>query len=187
MHYQVYYIARYCRCGKDNKKRKETYITCEDVEGQRRTKCPCFAQEEGCKINRKCLNCGNKFGIKTNASPKRTRKEKVTSSPSSLKRKRGYTFLSESGFQVEQGGWTLLETCILDTTESFLYSTHIIPNEGNIHELYNYVVKTKILNEMKITVNTKSINQIRGKLRHRQENQDAIKRIYYGINYLEQE
>ena len=47
-------------------------------------------------------------------------------SPPSLKRARTTTFLQCSGLEVQSGQWTLEETCLLDTVESFLYAASML-------------------------------------------------------------
>jgi len=49
-----------------------------------------------------------------------------------VKTKRSVAFHREKEIEVKQGAWTLQETCLLDSVESFLMSTNILPNAQNI-------------------------------------------------------
>ena len=95
--------------------------------------------------------------------------ESGLSSPPSLKRQRGSQFLKENGITNHSGGWSELEGCILDMTESFLYSTCILPSKGNISTLYNYVIQSSAGRNSDVKLNTKSLAQVIGKLDYKKD------------------
>ena len=173
-------METYCRCG-EGKKRSSDYISCRDEVGQRKTKCPCFIQGSSCNKKCRCFNCGNGFGKKDCLTPVKRRAKKITSSLPSAKRKRGYDYLNEAGFEVKQGSWTTLETCILHTTESFISSTCISPTTENIFKLYNYVIRQINTDEQKHSANKKAINQIRAKLQCKKNKQEAMLNFVSGL------
>lgn len=162
----------FCRCGQ-GKNKSTNYVSCHDEDGQRKTKCPCFKQGNSCSRKCRCFNCNNDFGKKDCLTPVKRRAKKITSSSPTTKRKRGYDYLNEAGFEVERGSWTMLETCILHTTESFISSTCISPTTENIYKLYNYVIKHLKSDELKSSANEKTINQIRAKLKYKRSRQEA--------------
>lgn len=54
-----------CRCGQDTYRRTKSleFVACVDVEGKRRTKCPCYGSGQGCDDEKcRCFNCRNTFG-----------------------------------------------------------------------------------------------------------------------------
>ena len=133
-----------CRCGESNRKKAERSVrqSCTDVPDARRTKCPCYVQKHPCTAKCSCHNCGNDYG-KTESQTSVTaekRSMKCTSSPSSVKRKRPTAYHKENDLNVQQVSCTLQETCIVESVESFLLSTSIIPSAHNVTVLYNYVV-----------------------------------------------
>ena len=96
------------------------------------------------------------------------------SSPPSLKGQRGSQFLKENGITNHSGRWSELEGCILDMTESFLYSTSILPSKENISTLYNYVMQSSAGRNSDVKLNTKSLAQVIGKLDYTKRRLDAI-------------
>lgn len=105
---------------------------------------------------------------------------KCTSSPSPLKRQRGEEFMSDRNMKVSVGSWTTTEYYILDTVESFLHSTCLLPSEDNITHLYNYVVRSRFARELKLTANEKTLKQVKGKLTFEEEKYRAIVRLTHG-------
>ena len=76
------------------------------------------------------------FGVRVSLTSGRRRAQKITSgSPSSMKRKRCSDYLNSAGFEVELGSWTSWETCILNTTESFISSTLHTSNNRKYSEV----------------------------------------------------
>ena len=59
-------------------------------------------------------------------------------------------------------------------TESFLYSTSILPSKGNISTLYNYVIQSSAGRNSDVKLNTKSRAQVIGKLDYKKRRLDAI-------------
>ena len=113
---------------------------------------------------------------------KKKRTAKCTSSPSSLKRKRSTLFHKENEMDVKQGSWTLQETCIIESVESFLLSTTILPSVHNVTLLYNFVINSSTASRKKLRANQKTTEQVRGKLEFSHRRQEALRRIMlYGI------
>ena len=115
-----------CRCGesKSNKQDPEGK-SCMDEPGKRRTRCPCYSNGQLCSSSCSCKECGNKYkyGIRNPCSTsdtKTSRRKRMTSSPRSLQRACTTTFLENTGFDVQSGPWTMQETCLLETVQSFL-------------------------------------------------------------------
>ena len=76
---------------------------------------------------------------------------------------------------MELGSWTSWETCILNTTESFISSTCIPPTTENIQKLFNFAVKNMRSHEGKRLANVKSLNKVRAKLQQKKEKEKAIR------------
>ena len=83
-----------------------------------------------------------------------SRKRKMVSSPPSLKRTRTSKVLGEKGFEINWGKWTIVEACLLETVESFLCTTNVLPTYQNITKLYNFVPKSNCASHLKLNVNT---------------------------------
>ena len=177
-------IHKPCRCGES---RKSRLMSCADIIGERRTKCPCFTRKQPCTSSCSCHKCGNGYGNRENqafpspTTPEKKRTAKCTSSPSSLKRKRSTLFHKENEMDVKQGSWTLQETCILESVESFLLSTTILPSVHNVTLLYNFVINSSTASRKKLRANQKTTEQVRGKLEFSHRRQEALRRMLYGI------
>ena len=59
-------------------------------------------------------------------------------------------------------------------TESFLYSTCIVPSKENISTLYNCVIQSSAGRNSDVKLNTKSLEQVIGKLDYKKRRLDAI-------------
>ena len=175
-----------CRCGEKKGKCKGSF-SCTDTANKRKTKCPCFARQRPCSLQCRCTACGNNYGQK-NASSRvqkgMKRAAKLTSSPSSLKKKRSSKFLEESKFTPVHGPWTLEENCILDCSESFLMTTCILPNAHNIAHLYNFVVTSKIATDMKISAKAKNKAQVNGRILYARKREKTLEQMSYGVSAL---
>lgn len=162
-------------------------MSCADIIGERRTKCPCFTRKQPCTSSCSCHKCGNGYGNRENqafpspTTPEKKRTAKCTSSPSSLKRKRSTLFHKENEMDVKQGSWTLQETCIIESVESFLLSTTILPSVHNVTLLYNFVINSSTASRKKLRANQKTTEQVRGKLEFSHRRQEALRRMLYGI------
>ena len=82
-----------CRCGEAKKGHDvEQTVSCVDITGRKRTKCPCFTAGLACK-GCKCYSCKNSFGKNAIDTPtkgngqEKKRKSTLSTSPS-LKRQR---------------------------------------------------------------------------------------------------
>ena len=175
---QIKQLKTQCRCGEREKLKSSKVESCTDVQGRNRTKCPSFVNGLGCK-NFHCYNCKNIYGEKESSLEKSKdlptgKRKSGLSSPPSLKRQRGSQFLKENGITNHSGGWSELEGCILDMTESFLYSTSILPSKENISTLYNYVIQSSAGRNSDVKLNTKSLAQVIGKLDYKKRRLDAI-------------
>ena len=104
-----------------------------DVTGQRRTKCPIY-NGKPCSIHCSCFNCENRYGIRVTHrtdDSNSQRKKRITSTPTSLKRRRTAAILEEEGSDLHPGPWTLEESCLLDSVESFILNMCVIPSYRN--------------------------------------------------------
>lgn len=108
----------------------------------------------------------------------------MTSSPQSLKRARTTTFLEKTGFNMQSGPWTIEETCLLDTVDSFLSATCIIPNSKNITALFNFVVNSKCVFDLQLEAVIKTERQIKAKLDFVEKREAALHNLYYGVSAL---
>ena len=173
-----------CGEGKSNKQNPEGK-SCTDETGKRRTRCPCYSNGQPCSSLCSCKECGNKYGIRKPCSVTDTivsRKKRMTSSPQSLKRERTTTFLEKTGFKVQSGPWTMEETCLLDTVESFLSATCIVPNYKNITTLFNFVVNSKCVSDLQLAAVKKTERQIQAKLDFVRKRGTALQNLYYGVS-----
>ena len=154
-----------CRCGEGKRKQKEETVSCADVEGRNRTKCPCFSAGLGCD-GCACYNCKNNLGINATPTKRKTQQKKrqsMLSSPPSLKRSRRTEYLRENNTNIV-GGWSQLESCVLDMTESFILTSNLQPTKHNICNLYNFVCGS--VSDKAINLNIKhSHTKISGKLK----------------------
>ena len=175
--------SKSCRCGEERKAKDPGFVSCIDIEGKKRTRCPCFSTRQGCSERCRCFNCNNSFGspIKINkvSQPKR---KKQLSSPPSLKRPRGTQYLRDCGMTTVSEGWTRLETCLLHMVESFLYTTCVPPTKENILKLYNYVIASNTAIDLQISGNTKSLKQISGKLEYLSKRQEELRCLNLGVH-----
>ena len=178
-----------CRCEESRAKgRKTGQTSCIDVSGQRRTKCPCYSNGKPCSILCSCFNCENRYGIRVTHSTddcKAEKKKRITSTPPSLKRRRTAAILEEEGSDLQPGPWTLEESCLLDSVESFILNTCVIPSYRNISILFNFVSKSLRGNNTHFTVTSKTERQIQGKLEFVRKKHLALKNLYYGISVLD--
>lgn len=160
-----------------------------DVKGQRRTKCPCYSNGKPCSIHCSCFNCENRYGIRVTHSTddgKAEKKKRITSTPPSLKRRRTADILEDEGYNLQPGPWTLEESCLLDSVESFISNTCVLPSYRNISILYNFVSKSLLGNNIQLTtVTSKTERQIQGKLEFLRKKHFALKNLYYGISVLD--
>ena len=115
----------------------------------------------------------------TSVTPEK-RSPKCTSSPSSLKRMRSSQYMNENNLTINQGSWTLQETCILDAVQSFLSSTtYIIPTAENIASLFNFVVNSTIVKTIgNIQANVKTERQITGEIEYTIKRKELRKKIF---------
>ena len=109
----------------------------------------------------------------------------MTSTPPSLKRRRTAAILEEEGSDLHPGPCTLEESCLLDSIESFIFNTCVIPSYRNSSILYNFVIKSLRGNNIQFTVTSKTEGQIQGKLEFVRKKHLALKNIYYGISVLD--
>ena len=159
-----------CRCG-EGKRQEATFTSCQDKIGQRKTKCPCFSQGKAYSDECRCFKCKNDLGTREVVSVRKRRAQKVTSSSPRSKTKPCHEYLDNAGATINFGSWTSLESCILSTTESYIASTCIAPTTENIQKLYNYVIKSVVLQEGTGLTRFKSLNQlqVRAKLLHKKK------------------
>ena len=153
-----------CRCGIN---KKGSFQSCTDIEGQRKTKCPCFRDGSACNLNLCfCKRCKNPFSqfqaLETEVTKGVTRKRKRHSS---YTRVRGEEFLQASDSEASQGPWTKLEGCMIQTIESFLAVLTSVPvTTESVEKLYNFVSNSEKAKELGLDLRAKSVKQIQGKM-----------------------
>ena len=127
--------------------------------------CPCYSNGKPCSILCSCFDCENRYGVRVTHSTddcKAEKKKRITSTPPSLKRRRTGAILEEEGSDLQPGPWTLEESCLLDSVESFILNTCVTPSYRNISILYNFVSKSLRGNNIQFTVTSKT--ERKGKL-----------------------
>ena len=102
-----------CRCGENKKKFQADFKSCGIVDGQNRTKSPCFTEEASCSDSCRCVNCVNIYGI-------RQLKELILEQKKKVNRKRRHDVafnrdkslenLKNRDIIIKQGSWTDIET-----------------------------------------------------------------------------
>lgn len=153
-----------CRCGIN---KKGNFQSCADIEGKRKTKCPCFRVGSGCNSNLCfCKNCKNSFSSfqaqETEVTKTATRKRKRHSSYTRI---RGAEFLQANNSEASQGPWTKLEGCMLQTIESLLGVLGSVPvNAESVEKLYNFVANSEKAKELGLDLRVKSVKQIQAKM-----------------------
>ena len=91
---------------------------------------------------------------------------------------RGTQFLRENGVANVREGWSRLEGCVLDMTESFLFSaTCLTPSKDNICTLYNYVIESNAAKSLGMKFNKKTTLQVSGKLEYKRKRLDSLLNI----------
>ena len=111
-----------------------------------------------------------------------SRKRKMVSSPPSLKRTRTSKVLGEEGFEINWGKWTIVEACLLETVESFLCTTNVLPTYQNTPKLYNFVANSNRASHLKLNVNPKTEKQVLGKLNFKHSRHSALENLFYGLS-----
>ena len=106
----------------------------------------------------------------------------MVSSPPSLKRTRTLKVLGEQGFEINWGKWTIVEACLLETVESFLCTTNVLPTYQNITKLYNFVANSNRASHLKLNVNPKTEKQVLGKLNFKHSRHGALENLFYGLS-----
>ena len=76
------------------------------------------------------------------------------------------------------------ETCLLDTVESFLSATCIVPNYKNITTLFNFVINSKCVSDLQLAAVKKTERQIQAKLDFVEKRETALQNLYYGVSAL---
>ena len=174
-----------CRCGESKKSKFQgtENSSCVDIVGKRRTKCPCYATGKACDDHCSCYSCGNSYGKKEESKKDfPSRKRKMVSSPPSLKRTRTSKVLGQQGFEINWGKWTIVEACLLETVESFLCTTNVLPTYQNITKLYNFVANSNRASHLKLNVNQKTEKQVLRKLNFKHSRHIALENLFYGLS-----
>ena len=95
---------------------------------QEKDKMSLLRYRKACDDHCSCYSCCNSYGKKEESKKDfPSRKRKMVSSPPSLKRTRTSKVLGEQGFEINWGKWTIVEACLLETVESFLCTTNVLP------------------------------------------------------------
>lgn len=128
----------------------------------------------------------NSFGKRPEKSLKESKRgAKCTSSPSPIKRKRTTYVMAEDGCAVDMGSWTIIETAILETVESFICCTNFVQSIENISLLYKYVVQSQATKTIGLIVNTRTEKQISGKLIFEKKQRHKLEKLVRGADSIE--
>ena len=96
----------------------------------------------------------------------------------------GTHYTRECGMAKPNEDWTLLETCVLHMSESFLYTSCIPPTNQNLLILYNFVIASKTTKDLKVSGKTKSLLQLSGKLAFLKKRQEKFRCLNLGIQAI---
>ena len=173
-----------CRCGEAKRSKNAKTVSCADVKGQMRTKCPCFTAGLGCK-GCSCYNCQNGFGInsplpKDNQNGRKRKRSMMLPTPPSLQRRRGIGYLPESNVETISEGWNQLESCVLHMAESYILSSLSTPTKENLCFLYNLVIESAFAKGKALTLKTKSSEQVSEKMEDKNRRMEALWRLASG-------
>lgn len=164
-----HFLNKGCTCGLTMKKMNPTYMSCSDNE--RKTKCPCVAKGIGCSS--KCYNCANVIQAKNGVySPcaSNTTKKRNRETVSPYKRRKGSSFLTDLEVPITSGPWKDLETICLIVCREVLAMTGVERNSRNLGQIYRFVAECNKVNEMGLSIETKSIAQVAAKMLHLDKN-----------------
>lgn len=92
--------------------------------------------------------------------------------------------MAEDGCAIDVGCWTIIETAILETVESFLCCTSFLPNNENISLLYNYVVQSQAAKTLGLIVTAKTEKQIAGKLTFERRQRQRLEKLALGADSI---
>ena len=162
------YMPTRCSCGKDKARKNTEFKACCDVEGQRKTRCPCFSYGQPCSTSCSCFNCCNNYGVHKREQGTLPDAPKKRNRPTneSYKRKRGTEFLAMHNFEVKDGPWMRIESICLTICINLLSRLSITLTLDNLMLLYNELANSAVAKEMNVGLRTKSRSQIFGKIRN---------------------
>ena len=156
-----------CRCGVNSK--SPEHKSCADVEGQRKSRCPCKKAKTACNLLCSCKKCSNRVGCRPEQADQSS-KEIKTRQP----RKRSYqqsrttTYLEAIGSDIPNGRWTDCETLTLVMLSNFILKTELpfdVHYLCSFYELFRgYICNKQLLNE--VPINAKEPRQIMAKYNH---------------------
>ena len=148
---------------------KEGQKSCVDVEGQRKSGCPCLKSKTGCSTACGCKNCSNPCGSRE-AVTEQTTKNKASRAPrkKSYQPKRTSAYLVETGVDAPMGRWSDAETLTLILLSNILKRTGLPVNVSHLDTFYrmfrHYLCNKELLKELPI--NIKEVKHITAKLQH---------------------
>lgn len=103
-----------CRCGEKKRKTESGYKGCGNIDGQRKTKCPCFEKGLECATSCTCYNCINKYGVSLKiVSDAGTKKSRKRRKDTLIERFSAEKQIVDGGEELKKGHWTTKENIVL--------------------------------------------------------------------------
>ena len=172
-----------CFCGKNAARKDPNFVACYDADGQQKSKCPCYGNNQSCSLACICFNCGNTNGkntrsISTNVLEGVPKVKRSRSTPIFHKRKRGTEYLSSSGFGIRDGPWLRTESIVFIVCLTLLSKTTISPSVDNLLMLYNSVVTSEYAIKTEYGARRKTKAHVIAKMKHIEET------LNYHVNFF---
>jgi len=99
---------------KKKRKTESGYKGCGNIDGQRKTKCPCFEKGLGCATSCTCYNCINKYGVSLKiVSDAGTKKSRKRRKDTLIERFSAEKQIVDGGEELKKGHWITKENIVL--------------------------------------------------------------------------
>ena len=141
-----------------------SFVSCTDQPGRRKTKCPCFRDNFECDAKCACRNCGNGNISSNNAgcstgSPRRKQGHKT------YVKQRTTEFLKrEMNSSLPNHTWTDQETTTLLCCDALLSQLlGITKDMEKLHELYSVLQGNELFQAKPLCLRDKTLNMVKGK------------------------
>jgi hypothetical protein len=103
-------------------------------------------------------------GILKTVNQEKIKRRREAVSP--YKRKKGKDFMNLTGAVVKEGPWGMLEILCLLVCHEVIQSNNLPINSLNCGKLYRCVAESKKVQDMELTIGTKSTAQVAAKMAH---------------------